>query len=102
MWPPPSPPCAGPERGEPVDFETLRSVFSRSGFTKGYFDGKIDREMFGRRQKEDVTSAAGVLGELEKLYAKENPLVPVTMEFTAGAGEAVALTVRDRTAMPSR
>ena len=82
--------------GEPVDFETLRSVFSRSGFTKGYFDGKIDREMFGRRQKEDVTSAAGVLGELEKLYAKENPLVPVTMEFTAGAGEAVALTVRDR------
>ena len=82
--------------GEPVDFETLRSVFSRSGFTKGYFDGKIDREMFGRRQKEDVTSAAGVLGELEKLYAKENPLVPVTMGFTAGAGEAVALTVRDR------
>ena len=82
--------------GEPVDFETLRSVFSRSGFTKGYFDEKIDREMFGRRQKEDVTSAAGVLGELEKLYAKENPLVPVTMEFTAGAGEAVALTVRDR------
>ena len=82
--------------GEPVDFETLRSIFSRSGFTKGYFDGKIDREMFGRRQKEDVTSAAGVLGELEKLYAKENPLVPVTMEFTAGAGEAVALTVRDR------
>ena len=82
--------------GEPVDFETLRSVFSRSGFTKGYFDGKIDREMFGRRQKEDVTSAAGVLGELEKLYAKENPLVPVTMEFTAGAGEAVVLTVRDR------
>ena len=82
--------------GEPVDFETLRSIFSRSGFTKGYFDGKIDREMFGRRQKEDVTSAAGVLGELEKLYAKENPLVPVTMEFTAGAGEAVVLTVRDR------
>ena len=82
--------------GEPVDFETLRSIFSRSGFTKGYFDGKIDREMFGRRQKEDVTSAAGVLGELEKLYAKENPLVPVTMGFTAGAGEAVVLTVRDR------
>lgn len=47
-----------------MDFETLRSVFSRSGFTKGYFDGRIDREMFGYRQKEDVTSAAGVLGEL--------------------------------------
>ena len=30
--------------GRPVDFETLRSVFSRSGFTKGYFDGRIDRE----------------------------------------------------------
>ena len=33
----------------PVDFETLRSVFSRSGFTKGYF------EMFIRDRVEGVS-----------------------------------------------
>ena len=82
--------------GRPVDFETLRSVFSRSGFTKGYFDGRIDREMFGYRQKEDVTSAAGVLGELARLYDRENPLVPVSMQLEAHAEEPTRLTVSDR------
>ena len=82
--------------GRPVDFETLRSVFSRSGFTKGYFDGRIDREMFGYRQKEDVTSAAGVLGELARLYDRENPLVPVSMRLEARAAQPTRLTVSDR------
>ena len=82
--------------GRPVDFETLRSVFSRSGFTKGYFDGRIDREMFGYRQKEDVTSAAGVLGELARLYDRENPLVPVSMRLEAHAAQPTRLTVSDR------
>ncbi len=82
--------------GRPVDFETLRSVFSRSGFTKGYFDGRIDREMFGYRQKEDVTSAAGVLGELARLYDRENPLVPVSMRLEARADAPTRLTVSDR------
>lgn len=73
-----------------MDFETLRSVFSRSGFTKGYFDGRIDREMFGYRQKEDVTSAAGVLGELARLYDRENPLVPVSQRLEARAAQPPA------------
>ena len=94
--PPPSPPCAGPERGNRWTLRRCAASSPGAASQRGTSTGKIDREMFGRRQKEDVTSAAGVLGELEKLYAKENPLVPVTMEFTAGAGEAVALTVRDR------
>ena len=46
--------------------QNLQAVFSRSGFTSGYFDGKLGREMFGTRQKEDVLSAAGVLGELAR------------------------------------
>ena len=82
--------------GSYVDFETLRSVFSRSGFTKGYFDGQIDRRMFGTRQKEDVTSAAGVLKGLARLYDRENPLVPVEMDFSARQGEPICLTVTDR------
>ncbi len=50
---------------------TLRSVFSRSGFTDGYLKGKRTVDMFGYRVKEDVTSASGVLKELENSYKNE-------------------------------
>ncbi|MBR5774226.1 MAG: U32 family peptidase, partial [Clostridia bacterium] len=46
---------------------SLRSVFSRSGFTKGHFEGRRDGDMFGIRRKEDVVSASSVLRELERL-----------------------------------
>ena len=52
--------------GQQADMDLMAAVFSRSGFTSGYFDGKLGREMFGTRQKEDVLSAAGVLGELAR------------------------------------
>lgn len=45
--------------------EALRAVFSRSGFTKGYFEGKLGKDMFGVRRKEDVEGAAPVLQALQ-------------------------------------
>lgn len=69
----------------------LQSVFSRSGFTDGYFTGKTGREMFGVRSKEDVVAAAGVLKELSHLYDKEKPLVPVDMYFKMHRGEPAEL-----------
>ena len=74
----------------PEDESVLRSVFSRSGFTDGYFTGKR-QDMFGTRQKEDVVSAAGVLKELSHLYDNENPLLPIDMSFTCKAGKPVVL-----------
>lgn len=56
---------------------SLQAVFSRSGFTKGYFEGKLGKEMFGTRRKEDVESASTVLSGLQRLYDNENPLIPV-------------------------
>ncbi len=53
------------------DKTALRSVFSRNGFTDGYLQGKRDVSMFGYRMKEDVTSAVGVLKDLESLYKNE-------------------------------
>ena len=61
---------------------SLRAVFSRSGFTKGYFEGRLGSEMFGIRRKEDVEGASGVLSDLAKLYEKENPLIPVDFAAT--------------------
>ena len=56
---------------EYYDKVTLRSVFSRSGFTDGYLQGKRTVDMFGYRVKEDVTSATNVLKDLEASYKNE-------------------------------
>ncbi len=68
--------------GRPADLQTLRAVFSRSGFTDGYLEGKIDGTMFGFRGKEDVTAATGeVLGKLQEIYRKNKQVFPISMDF---------------------
>ena len=81
--------------GERADTETLRRVFSRGGFTDGYLTGKRDLSMFGTRNKEDVTAAAGVLPELRKIYRNETPRVKLDMALTLSAGERATLTLSD-------
>ncbi len=72
--------------------EKLRSVFSRSGFTSGYFDNMRGREMFGTRQKEDVTAATStLLKELSRIYEKEVPRIGVDFHLTVLEGENVSL-----------
>ena len=75
------------------DEKILRDVFSRSGFTDGYFTGKR-KNMFGTRQKEDVVSAAPVLKTLEKLYEKEPQTTPADISFTCKKGEPASLTFK--------
>lgn len=82
------------ETVEPDTLDALKKVFSRTGFTDGYYTHRLGGEMFGTRRKEDVTAASGVLGGLARLYDKETPLVPVTMDFSARA-DACTLTVTD-------
>ena len=73
--------------------EKLRAVFSRSGFTDGYYENRRGREMFGTRKKEDVTSAtSSLLSELSRLYDKEIPTVPVSFYLTVIEGEKVSLS----------
>lgn len=76
--------------------DTLRAVFSRSGFTDGYLTGKRD-DMFGYRQKEDVVSATPkILKAIENSWKGEHGRVPLSLELTARAGEPVSLTAYDR------
>jgi putative protease len=86
--------CRAARAGEPYDGQSLRAVFSRSGFTDGYLTGHVDGDMFGYRTKQDVTGAEGVLQQLAGLYHKEVPLVPVDMHFIMSTDSA-ALTVTD-------
>lgn len=70
----------------------LKAVFSRSGFTQGYYEGRLGREMFGTRQKEDVTAAKDTFADLQRLYDRETPLIPVDFYLTVVQGEKVSLS----------
>lgn len=72
--------------------ENLRAVFSRSGFTDGYFNGQLGSHMFGTRQKEDVVAAAPALASLEHLYEKDNRTAFVDFAFHAAVGTPMTLT----------
>ncbi len=75
--------------------EKLRAVFSRSGFTKGYFEGKLGSGMFGTRRKEDVTAASSkVLSSLKNLYSKETARIPVEFFLSVYEGEPISLSAR--------
>lgn len=74
-----------------ADIDTLRTVFSRSGFTKGYLEGRLGRGMFGTRRKEDAEGTPQVLRELKKLYEKERPRYAVRMRLTLTPGSPAVL-----------
>ena len=80
---------------EKTDMGLLRSVFSRSGFTDGYYNSKVDYSMFGTRQKDDVLAMSSVLKDIEKDYAKEAALIPIQMELSIKEGEPVSLFCAD-------
>ncbi len=75
--------------------DTLYKVFSRSGFTDGYFEGKLGPTMFGTRTKDDVMLSKAVTNSLHELYRNERQSVHVTGLFSARLGEPVSLSVSD-------
>lgn len=77
--------------GEIPDIKTLESVFSRSGFTDMYLDGKTGREMFGIRRKEDVEAAAEVLKKLKELYRVTRPVYKTDMSLAVKKDENIRL-----------
>lgn len=82
---------------EPVPdslLQNLEAVFSRSGFTSGYFHGRTGRALFGIRTEQDVKNTnKKVLSSLKELYRIERKRVPV--RFSLSGGDTVALAVTD-------
>ncbi|MGN0571867.1 MAG: U32 family peptidase [Candidatus Fimenecus sp.] len=73
--------------------QDLEALFSRSGFTDGYFRNQRGREMFGIRQKENVTAATdALLKAYAKRYEKEPALYGVDFHFFAAPGKTPTLT----------
>lgn len=76
--------------------EKLKNVFSRTGFTDGYFTGKLGYNMFGYRKKEDVVSATeSLFKEIRNNYKDEMKRIPLTGSFSAKFNEAPVFAISD-------
>ena len=73
----------------------LKDVFSRSGFTDGYFTDKVDKNMFGIRTSEDAKISSSVLNELHALYRSERQRVPLKAKMVLKSGVAATLCLSD-------
>ena len=80
--------------GGTPDTEMLKAVFSRNGFTDGYFTG-CRKNMFGMRDKDDVLSSSSVLPDLRQLYRKERKISALDFDVTITKGSPVTITASD-------
>lgn len=87
--------CREAVSGKTPDMASLRSVFSRSGFTDGYLTGKRGLDMFGYRTREDAEASAAVLGQIATGYRNELSRVPVEMKLLVKENEAARLEASD-------
>ncbi len=70
----------------------LSDLFSRSGFTDGYYENELGRDMFGFREKENVQSATKELfTKYSSIYEKEQARYDVTFTFKGKIGEKSTL-----------
>ena len=70
----------------------LSDLFSRSGFTDGYYENELGRDMFGFREKENVQSATKELfAKYASIYEKEQARFNVSLTFQGKIGEKAAL-----------
>jgi len=86
--------CKKALNGEEYDLNQLEAVFSRSGFTDGYYKGKRSRDMFGIRTKDDVISSSSVMKEIAQTFSKEKALIPVTVSVNIDDSASV-FTIED-------
>ena len=86
--------CLAGREGRAYDRDLLKNAFSRSGFTSGYLDGKIDSTMFGVRSEADAELTKKTLPMLRELYRRERSRVPVQMKLEIEEG-GEKLTVTD-------
>ena len=75
--------------------DLLKNVFSRSGFTDGYYTGNTGDHMFGIRTKDDVIAAGLSLADIHAIYRTERQSIPLTAEITVRKDESLVLSLCD-------
>ena len=79
--------------------DTLLSVFSRSGFTKGYYTGALGKEMFGVRSADDMEKSKETYSYLHSIYRNEPSNIPldINAEILKDKPVILELTSGDKT-----
>ena len=85
----------------PEERDTLRRVFSRDGFTDGYYTGKTGDQMFGTKTDVPLSEVQSLYDEAARRFepGREAPLVPVSMCFTARKDTGAVLSADGVSAM---
>ncbi len=81
--------------GELYSEQVLKDVFSRGGFTEGYYTGKRNHTMFGVRTAEDAKRSQAALAGVRELFRAPQGRIPVAMDATIRTGAPATLTVSD-------
>lgn len=80
------------KRVEPEIFSLLEQIFSRNGFTDGYYTKNFGKNMFGIRSEQDKQLTADTLSKIHGLYRNEMQKIPLDMSLTVKAGNHAVLT----------
>ena len=83
--------CKKSLAGEEYDSERLGAIFSRGGFTDGYFDGSMSN-MTGIRDKDDVMNTASAIRGIKEIYKNEYPRFPVNISVEIRKGEKIRVS----------
>jgi len=75
--------------------ELSRDIFSRSGFTDGYFLSQIDKKIFGFRSKEDAETSKSAIPRIHERYRREAQRVPVSAKLSVIENEPISLVLSD-------
>ncbi len=82
-------------RVEPTINNALSAVFSRSGFTDGYYTEKLGKDMFGIRTRDDVIASDDAFSVIHELYRNERQSVGINGEIIIKENAPSTLTVTD-------
>ncbi len=85
--------CVNSLNGQNPDISLLRSIFSRNGFTDGYFTENLT-DMFGHREKEDVIAATKLLPQIRQEYSKEIKTEKIRFRMSIKNGTPIKLEAR--------
>lgn len=85
----------GNEQNNENGSELLQGIFSRSGFTDGYYKNELGSDMFGIRTKDDVSASLKSVSAIHDIYRNESQRVTLKGKITIKEGENISLIVTD-------